>query len=123
MKITLETRGLAEATRRLSRMERKTRGLTARDVFGEALEEVHRFAVSVSPYDTGAYQGAHRMAIGKDKAVLSIDPAARNPRTGHPVTRYAGAVEDMYQVYGRTAAVAGSLSERVTRRIIQEVLG
>ena len=123
MKITLEVRGLSEATRRLTRMERKTRGLRAIDVFGEAMGEIHRFAISVSPYATGAYQWAHRIVMGKEKATLSIDPAARNPDSGQPVIRYAGAVEDMYQVYGRTAAVASSLANRATRRIIQEVLG
>lgn len=82
------------------------------------LEEARRFASDISPVVTGSYAGAHRVVTGNMYAELSIDPRARNTVSGDPVTRYAAAVEEKHQVYGRTFSY--------TRRLVTkhaEVIG
>jgi len=72
-------------------------------VLGSAIAEARRYAMSISPVDTGAYKGSHIAEVEGVMATLKIDPLARNPRSGVLVTRYAGAVEEHHHIYERTA--------------------
>ncbi len=87
----------------------------AQMAMGEILRQC---AVSLSPVVTGAYQGAHKLLAVNGAMALTIDPTATNPRTGVPVTRYAGAVEARHQVYGRTVMEAGPRAAMEAARIV-----
>ena len=117
IEVSLNVKGLDKALARLTRLERKIRGVSIQDLFSETMERLQRYAVSISPFGTGAYRGAHRLAIERSKATLSIDPTARNPVSGELVTRYAGAIEDRHEVYGRTAARAKALGPAMAKKI------
>jgi len=71
-----------------------------------AMEGLQRFAVGISPVVTGSYAGSHRVSVSGETVKLSVDPTARNTKTGQLVQRYAGAVEERHQVYTRTWAEA-----------------
>jgi hypothetical protein len=66
-------------------------------------EGTRRFAVKVSPVDTGAYKKAHRINLGVAGATMVIDPSVRNTRSGLAVERYAPYVEKRDKVYARSA--------------------
>lgn len=120
--VSLEVKGLDQALARLSKVERNIRGLSAQTAFGDAMSSLHRFAVSISPVVTGAYQGSHRLVVSRMTATLSIDPAARNPVSGESVERYAAAVEERHNVYGRTAAEAERMADKIAKDILREVV-
>ena len=123
IEVSLNVKGLDKAIARLTRLERKIRRISIQELFSETMERLHRFAVDVSPFGTGAYQSAHRLVVGRSRATLSIDPTARNPVSGELVTRYAAAVEAEHQVYARTAAKARALGPTMAKkihRILQE---
>ena len=122
IQVQLEVRGLKEATARLSRMERRVKGLSADKVAGKAMASLQRYAAGISPVVTGAYQGSHMVTMDRWKATLSIDPSATNPTSGVLVTRYAGAVEDRYAVYGRTGEMAAGMADQIAEEIAREVL-
>ena len=102
--ITLETSGFEEAVAHIDRWIRllESTALWA-PASSSAAEVLRRYAASISPVITGSYQGAHAVFPRGMGAVMTIDPAARNTRSGAPVTSYAGFVEERHDVYGRTA--------------------
>ena len=120
--ITVEIVGLDEAVNRLDRLQRRASSdRTYQVVLGNAMEVLRRYAVAISPVDTGAYQGSHRIAVRGKEARLYIDPAATNPRSGQPVTRYAGPVEDRYRVYGQVEDLARGMRSAIVRELTREI--
>lgn len=101
--IQLELRGVEEIFDLLLEWERL---LSSGEAFEPATlaaaEEFRRYAASISPVVTGAYQGAHVVIGQRMGAVMTIDPTAMNLVTGTPVCRYAGPVEEYHGVYQRT---------------------
>lgn len=85
------------------------------------MEEVRRFAVSISPVATGAYRKAHRMAVDGKMVRMFIDPSARNAVSGASVTDYAGAVEARHRVYGRAAEQLNRLAVTLFRERVEDV--
>lgn len=111
--------GMEEAQAFLAELRRKAAGdWKAIEDLGHDLV---RYAVSVSPIVTGSYAGAHRLSMEGKTATISIDPTARNTKTGMPVTRYAGAVEARHQVYGRTGEEANRLAVTATEDLAKEL--
>ena len=88
----------------------------------DLLEQGRRFAWSISPVVTGSYRAAHKVMTSGRTAVLGIDPAARNVRTGVPVERYAAAVEQRHQVYGRTAAYIEAAASSAAEQLVEEMI-
>lgn len=119
--ISIQVRGLAEAQARLSQI---TRRLESDALWRRSLtplgEHLQRFAMSISPVDTGSYQASHRFAVSSKALALYVDPAARNTRAGQLVTRYAGPVEEMYNVYGQTSQEAQRVSDEYLRQIVED---
>ncbi len=84
-------------------------------------EGTRRFAVKVSPTDTGAYKKAHRVSLGVAGATMVIDPSARNTRSGLAVERYAPYVEKRDKVYARSADEMYRLAIENAKLIIGEL--
>lgn len=106
---TVEVRGIEEVQTLLSRYAR----LAASDDLWipttmAAGEELHRYAVSISPVVTGAYQRAHHVTYRRRQAVV------RN------VIDYAGVVEARHQVYQRTFTDAGERAAVVGAQVVRE---
>ena len=81
---------------------------------GEALRWVltaaHRYLVTITHVDTGAYRASHRMAVQETRGSIFVDPEARNPRTQKLVREYAVVEEKRggsHAAYGRTARDIG----------------
>lgn len=89
---------------------------------GSLIKGAQRYAISISPVVTGSYRDAHRTVVGNMEALLEIDPAARNSRTGIQVSRYAADVEDRHQVYGRTAIHTDQLVAKALPDIGEELI-
>lgn len=103
--------GLDELRNRLEGLRGKlASGTFWTGLFSPVMEEARRFAASISPVASGSYQAAHRVVMGANNATLSIDPRARNTRTGVLVTRYAASVEEAHKVYEQTHAYAQRLA-------------
>lgn len=107
MKLTIK--GIQEAQEANLRMIATTKpsgalGKTVRDM----TVLLHRYLVTVTHVDTGAYRASHRGEIemsGKPRAVISPDTAAINPRSGQAVIKYAPHEEargDTHAAYART---------------------
>ena len=93
------------------------------DALGVAGAALVRYAVQISPVDTGAYSGAHRYATEGKGIVLSPDPGARNPRSGAAVQDYAQYVEARFAVYGQTGEVAERLGVQAVEALADKVVG
>lgn len=87
-----------------------------------AAEEFRRFAMDISPVITGAYRGSHIIVHHRMAAIMTIDPAALNPVTGTPVTRYAAAVEERHHIYQRTFDNAAERAGVEGARLVTETL-
>lgn len=67
----------------------------------------HRYLVSITHIDTGAYKASQRMDYNRDAITgkLYVDPTARNPRTGARPAEY-GLIEEArggeHAAYART---------------------
>ena len=70
----------------------------------------HRYAVAVTHVDTGALRASHRVHLRGLEGVISIDPAAVNPRSRKRPAEY-GVYEHArggsHAFYERTVAEAG----------------
>ena len=78
---------------------------------------VHRYAVGVSHVDTGAMRASHRMEIRGLTGRVSLDRAARNPRSGaltHEYGYYEHERGGGHAFYLRTVTETG-------RRILREM--
>lgn len=121
--IDVDVRGLQEAIAYMEGVGRRAASdVTYQPTLMEIARKGLRYASSISPVVTGSYRGAHRVTGSGKKAMLSIDPMARNRKSGTLVTRYASAVEYYHQVYGRTASYLKMVRmpvEKVTRRIVK----
>lgn len=106
--ITIEVRGLVELRAYLDRL--RERVLSTGPFLAKIMRRARRYAASISPVVTGSYRRAHRVTSGDMWAELSIDPCARNTRTGVSVSRYAGPVEARHGVYDRTKSYAQRLA-------------
>ena len=122
--ITLDVRGVQEALDYLAKVRKRAASVAfyqpfLRKVIGQGVS----YARAISPVITGSYRGAHRDAVAGLTATLDIDPTARNTVSNCFVTRYAGAVEERHQVYGRTAVYLEKISEQslaeLSRRLVQ----
>lgn len=123
MEVQIEIEGEIKAGAMLDRIKRRA----ASDAVWQAglapgMEEIKRFAMSVSPVLTGSYRASHRVAMAGKTATLSIDSLARNVKSGVPVTRYAMAVEEQHEVYAQTADVARRMAPRIAENVKREIL-
>ena len=120
--IILQTEGIEEIE---SYLESLIARLESDDLWaptlGGTIGEALRYARSISPVDTGSYQAAHRVVVDGKQAMLSIDPGARNIRTGAPVEDYAGYVEARDHVYARTAVMFPRIIQQGSMRLLQEL--
>lgn len=117
--IALGTRGLDEA---IAYLDKWIAQLKSEELWSSATvaaaEELRRYAASISPVVTGAYQRSHVVIPQQGMiAMMTIDPRAINPTSGTPVTQYAGPVEGHHHIYQRTfdraAAHAGEAGVEV----------
>ena len=83
-----------------------------------AVQELQRFAVSISPVVTGSYRGAHKVFSESKQAILTIDSSAFNPISRRRVIDYAGVVEERHNIYGQTF---NQMSERAAIRGVEIV--
>lgn len=89
--IALETRGFEEAAELLANVDVAGQlGLGIAGVTGG----MTRFAAPITPVVTGAMRGAWMSRAQGLAGAVYINPAAINPRSGAPVTQYAGIVSD-----------------------------
>lgn len=83
-------------------------------IIGEAVKsmtiDAHRYLVSITHADTGAYRASHRVKLTEIRGEISIDPSAQNPKTGRLVSSY-GFIEEArgggHAAYGRTEREVG----------------
>jgi hypothetical protein len=76
----------------------------------------HRYLVTITHVDTGAYRASHRMELEGTRGEIFVDPSARNPQTGKRVRSYAIYEEKRggsHAAYGRTV-------DEVGVRLVQE---
>lgn len=90
---------------------------------GDLAKDARRYAADISPVATGSYRDAHEVAIGDRKATLTIDPTARNIKSGGLVSRYAADVEAKHQVYGRTGAYVARIGAQRVEIMGERLLG
>lgn len=100
MTLTIEQRGFDEAIAYFEDIDVPGRLAIAVD---KTIEMLGRLAASVTPVDTGAMRKAWRWVKGR----LFIDPGARNPRSGVPVTDYATTVSERYGILDAVMTQAG----------------
>lgn len=109
--MSIEVVGLEEVLARLARLsQRASSDRTYEGPLTSGINELHRFAVSISPEITGAYKAAHRVSVGNARAQLSN------------AIRYAGDVESRHGVYERTYEEAKDVGKEVTKEILEEIL-
>lgn len=58
-------------------------------VVRDALVWAHRYLVSITHVDTGAYQASQRVEVEGAEGRLFVDPNARNPRSKTPPVEYS----------------------------------
>lgn len=113
LRIIYTIEGLQEAQ---DRNLRRIAALKPRNALGRAIQFIaagaHRYAVSITPVDTGAWRASHRIRenLAEGIAEISIDPSARNPRSLIRVLTYASVWEAEgadYAVYMRTVNEVG----------------
>lgn len=122
--IILETRGFDDV---VALLDRWIRQLQSERLWNSATliaaEELRRYAVSISPVVTGAYQRAHVVIPQQGMvAVMTIDPRAVNPTSGVAVTQYAGPVEGHHHIYQRTFDRAAGRAGELGVKAISERL-
>ena len=91
-----------------------------RSAFGPLLEVGRRFAVSISPVDSGAYAASHRSAVKGKVGELFVDPLARSAGGGR-VIDYAGVIEWREGVYRNTFAPVNRLAVSAVVKEIRNV--
>ena len=113
-----------------SAAERGVEALKPAGAFGEAVRyttlATHRYAVPLTPVDTGAWRASHRPEVGGLTGRIFIDPSATNPESdGRPVD-YGAELEltrgGRYAVYKRTVDEAGPGILREAGEIIERGL-
>lgn len=105
--ITLEFQGFEEAFEALTLDLEKQLG----QAVDTRLETATAFARAHTPVVTGAMRGAWHWARSGLEGMMTINPTARNPRSGAPVTSYASLVDD------RLGIVEGAYQRIVTMPI------
>ncbi len=85
MSITIQITGVPEALQALD-VDVAAKLQEVIDKFGPVMT---RFGASITPVDTGAMQGAWKWGSNR----MYISPNAYNPRSGAPVSLYAGHVD------------------------------
>lgn len=93
MKVEFSIRGLQQAQAANARLiaEMQPSGRPAKFV-RDLTAVLHRFLVSITHVDTGAYRAAQRMEVdigSSPRGILYPDPGATNPRSGRNVASYA----------------------------------
>ena len=87
--------------------------------------EAHRFLVTHTHVDTGAYKASHRMELTDVRGTITPDPKATNPKTGDRVKDYAEIEEGRggeHAVYELTRIKAGDrIAELGVRAILRIV--
>lgn len=112
--IYLETQGFEEAAELLANV----------DIAGQlsggidsVVYSMTRFAAFITPVATGAMRDAWTGRVQGLAGVVYINPAATNPRSGVPVTQYAGAMSDRLGIQDAVIAEGGRLAARVLEEI------
>jgi len=85
------------------------------------MEHLQRYAAGISPVLTGSYAGSHQVSVSGRTVALGIDPTARNAVSGELVERYAGAVEELHQVYARTWEEAERMADEALENAAKEL--
>jgi len=115
--IEIEVDGIEELNAELAEITTAVGGPW--DAFTTAIgTEILRYAVSISPVVTGAYQRAHEVVVGDKTLALRINPQARNPVSGADVVSYAGGVEARHAVYEQVYETAPSIISRYEQLIV-----
>jgi len=71
--------------------------------------EMTRFAASITPVRTGAMQRAWKWEAQGWEGRMFIDPSARNPRSGVPVTDYAEEVDQRYGILDKALGLGARM--------------
>lgn len=66
----------------------KARGVAA-NIVKQMTIEAHRYLVTVTHVDVGAYRASHRIELTELRGEIRPDPKATNPKTGKLVMTYA----------------------------------
>lgn len=125
-------RGKVEGMQRLqAALNRAAAAVRPKGALGKAVKHVtamvHRYAVAITPVDTGSWRASQRQILAPDArwGRVSIMPGAKNARTGAVVGRYAAAWEDRkgrYAVYLRTYEEEGQEALDAGGAIIRRAL-
>ena len=103
MSVTLEITGVEETIELLEGMDIPgTLGAVVDALTGYSA----RMAASMTPVDTGAMQRAWRGVSQGMTGRVFTDPGATNPRSGAPVTSYAGIVDSRVGISEAVSALA-----------------
>jgi hypothetical protein len=109
--MTATIRGLQELQ---DRNLRTIAALQPKSALGRAIQfaatELHRYIVSITHVDTGAYRSSHRIQVGEGRGRVFVAPSARNPRSKALVAEYAEHEEargGSHAVYERAASEMG----------------
>ena len=89
------------------------------------IEDLKRYAQSITPVQTGSWQSAHTVEVTDRTAVLYIEPNVVNVRTGDPVISYASTYEEEggeRAIYKRTMEEM-DVTDKVSRIVRAEVKG
>lgn len=124
--IDVSIRGLQEAQ---AAVLRAVAALRPTGALGKAVRYVtlaaHRWATAHTVVDTGSWRASHRPDVRGLTGRIFVDPAAVNPRGGHPGV-YGPALEltrgGRYAVYARTVNEAGPQLLKAGGKIIEDAL-
>lgn len=105
--LQLQTQGFEEAAQLLANVD--VAGQLGRGI-GSLVGPLSRFAATITPVVTGAMRDAWTDRAQGMTGSVFISPAATNPRTGAPVTDYAGIVSDRLGIMGATMVEGGRLA-------------
>ncbi len=118
-------KGIQELQRKNEQM---IRALQPGSAFGEAIRQVlifaHRYAVTITPVDTGALRASHRMKMkaGRLRGEVHIDESTRNPKSNTPPYQYGVYVHrrgGRYAFYSRVLdEKAGHMGQVAGRTVI-----
>lgn len=87
MKLTIK--GIQESQ---ARNLRRIAALRPNSTFGRVIRDAtiraYRYAEAITHVDTGSLRASHRMQVQGLRGRIYLDPSARNPRSGLPVSVY-----------------------------------
>lgn len=88
----------------------------------QATIEAHRYLVTITHVDIGAYKASHRMELTDVRGTITPDPKAVNPESGELVITYAEIEEGRggeHAVYEKTK---DDMSEKIATSAVYSIL-